>query len=363
MPLAISIIALAALNAELDKSKQYTLTSFFAFLLTGSSKNDSPYFRAIVVSLYLAAIAWYCIQSSKEKCGSVKRMHPYQSASSKVIPLGITGMSLSASLIVWEDLIWGVSYAPTVSTVTLMAYNSLGALLCFYAVCLFSKSNGVRLVLGACLTLAHHGSVLLAPEIKENRIWMHGLQASHRVVQLSDLHIGPTCRLACCASMVEAATRLKPDLFVITGDVVDGPLSAYRSSTEPLRKLASYAPVIMVTGNHDHMHGDLNEVLDLMLSMGIAPLRNEGIRVNGLEIFGVDDEFPNVTGSQEASLVLVHRPNIATEIVADASQKSRLILAGHTHCGQMLPVMPLVWLANNPYFCGCVWLSAIRGGL
>ena len=28
-----------------------------------------------------------------------------------------------------------------------------------------------------------------------------------------------------------------------------------------------------------------------------------------------------------------------------------LVLSGHTHCGQMLPLRPLAWLAN-PYFCG-----------
>jgi hypothetical protein len=88
--------------------------------------------------------------------------------------------------------------------------------------------------------------------------------------------------------------------FLYGAERAAGPAGAWRTSpaAEPLRRLQAHAPAVMVTGNHDHLHGDVDNVLDLMASLGVAPLRNEARTVGrrgrrgggaGLRVAGVDD--------------------------------------------------------------------------
>ena len=340
--------------------------------------------------------------------------------------LGIFFLCSSSSFIAWEDLIFGDSDAPHPSNLGLLAYNSLGTMFCLCAVmslinlALLASSklsaslptdaapppskrsarvSALKCLAGACLAAAHIEYCNLGPVVRELRIPMAGLPPSldgFRIVHLSDLHIGPTCRRACAAAIVDAAVRLRPDLFVVTGDVIDGAAAAHRAAAEPLRRLQAHAPAVMVTGNHDHLHGDVDNVLDLMTALGIVPLRNEARAVHrrnrtagggggggaGLRVAGVDDATaglwagfgPNVSaalrgaGAAAPLVLLAHQPATARHAVRAWAARGGgggaggaagggsvagglLVLSGHTHCGQMLPLRPLAWLAN-PYFCG-----------
>jgi predicted MPP superfamily phosphohydrolase len=257
------------------------------------------------------------------------------------------------------------------------------------------RVSALKCLAAACLAAAHIEYCNLGPVVRELRIPMAGLPPSldgFRIVHLSDLHIGPTCRRACAAAIVDAAVRLRPDLFVVTGDVIDGAAAAHRAAAEPLRRLQAHAPAVMVTGNHDHLHGDVDNVLDLMAALGVAPLRNEARTVArrprpapgaaaagtgggaGLRVAGVDDATaglwagfgPNVSaalggaGAAAPLVLLAHQPATARHAVRAWAARGGgggegagglLVLSGHTHCGQMLPLRPLAWLAN-PYFCG-----------
>ena len=263
-----------------------------------------------------------------------------------------------------------------------------------------ARVSALKCLAGACLAAAHIEYCSLGPVVRELRIPMAGLPPSldgFRIVHLSDLHIGPTCRRACAAAIVDAAVRLRPDLFVVTGDVIDGAAAAHRAAAEPLRRLQAHAPAVMVTGNHDHLHGDVDNVLDLMAALGVAPLRNEARAVHrrnrtaagdgagggsgggagggaGLRVAGVDDATaglwagfgPNVSaalrgaGAAAPLVLLAHQPATARHAVrawaarggaGGGASGGLLGLSGHTHCGQMLPLRPLAWLAN-PDFCG-----------
>ncbi len=89
-----------------------------------------------------------------------------------------------------------------------------------------------------------------------------------------------------------------------------------------------------------------------MKGFGITVLHNEAIDVLGLRVVGIDDENPNVTASllHGSNLVLVHKPIIAKKALS--LFHGGVVLAGHTHCGQMLPILPVVWFGSYPYFCG-----------
>ena len=325
MRLILTLLAsIIALNAELDKSNHFTLT---ALLFPDHSKSQQI-FTATITSIYIAIIASACQHGNRILDILV------------VVVLGVL-----SSLIFWEDLIFGSSHSPEVSTLSLLSYNALGVLFCL---CVIKFVVGKYIyIFTTCLVLLHLYIHSLGPIVRE--IHISGMPQEVdglRIIHLSDLHIGPTCRRACVEEIVAATTHIHSDLVVITGDIIDGQVAVYKESAAPLSLLKP--PTVMITGNHDYMHGEIDEVLQLMTSLGITPLLNEAMTTpTGLSVFGVDDEWPN-TSQNNATLVLVHRPTLARKFSSD----SRLVLAGHTHCGQMLPALPIVWAASYPYYCG-----------
>jgi len=59
-----------------------------------------------------------------------------------------------------------------------------------------------------------------------------------KIVQLSDIHLGPTIGLAFLEKIVDITLNLKPDLVVITGDLIDSHIDRIRPALAPLNKLS-----------------------------------------------------------------------------------------------------------------------------
>ena len=76
--------------------------------------------------------------------------------------------------------------------------------------------------------------------------------AGYTIVQLTDVHIGPTLGRAFAERVASAANALDPDLIVITGDLVDGMVDSLREHAAPLGKLRAKDGVYFVTGNHEY---------------------------------------------------------------------------------------------------------------
>jgi len=57
-----------------------------------------------------------------------------------------------------------------------------------------------------------------------------------RIVQISDLHVGPTMRLAYVQRVVDMTKELAPDLIALTGDIVDGRCRGWRPSSRRSRR-------------------------------------------------------------------------------------------------------------------------------
>ena len=60
-----------------------------------------------------------------------------------------------------------------------------------------------------------------------------------RIVQISDLHVGPTMRLAYVQRVVDMTQALAPDVIALTGDIVDGSVPRLAPHVAPLEALAS----------------------------------------------------------------------------------------------------------------------------
>jgi predicted MPP superfamily phosphohydrolase len=188
-------------------------------------------------------------------------------------------------------------------------------------------------------------------------------QAGYRIVQISDVHVGPTIGRSFIEDIVARINALKPDLVAITGDLVDGSVEELAEHVAPLAKLKAKDGVFFVTGNHEYYSGADPWIAHLG-SLGIRVLRNEHVRIGGAEGFdlaGIDDASSHGNGhgsdlakalrgrdAARACVLLAHQPRgieLADTLGVD------LQLSGHTHGGQMIPWNFLVRL-QQPFVAG-----------
>lgn len=196
-----------------------------------------------------------------------------------------------------------------------------------------------------------------------------------KLVQISDVHIGPLLRKEWLSGIVDRIEALKPDAVVITGDLVDGSVEELRAHVEPLARLKPPQGVFFVTGNHEYYSGWREWVAHLP-SLGVRPLRNERVELaKGLHLAGIHD--PSMTGTNESPdldkalagkpagepvVLLAHQPKQFKEA---ALKGVDLTLSGHTHGGQIFPFTFLVrlqqpWVAGR-YTEGASQLYVSRG--
>jgi len=189
------------------------------------------------------------------------------------------------------------------------------------------------------------------------------------LVQISDLHVGPTIGRFDVKALVRKVNGLNPDLVVITGDLVDGSVAELAAAVAPLAELTSRWGTFFVTGNHEYYSGVAPWIAHLP-SLGIRVLRNERVFIAdpadpdaGFYLAGVNDPTGRLLsgdgGSDVAAacrdcedereiILLAHQPKA---IHAAAAAKVGLVLAGHTHGGQIWPFGYLVRL-TQPYMAG-----------
>lgn len=165
-----------------------------------------------------------------------------------------------------------------------------------------------------------------------------------KIIHLSDIHHSPFTELAHIERAIKVANRLRPDMFVLTGDYVSHDRKYIGPVAEALGKLRARYGTYACLGNHDHWT-DAEMVTDRFLAEGIQMLVNEGVRVKAdgasFWLAGVDDYMVGKTdvpaalrGSypDELKLLLAHNPIIFRQSVRS---KIDLTLSGHTHGGQV----------------------------
>lgn len=197
-------------------------------------------------------------------------------------------------------------------------------------------------------------SALVPVEVKRVRVTLDRLSkalSGTRIVQLTDVHVGPTIGKSFVEDVVVRVNGLSPDVVVITGDLVDGSVEELAEHVEPLGKLKARYGVYFVTGNHEYYSG-VDAWIAHLEKLGVRVLRNERVRIGGADGFdlaGVDDYSSRghahghgfdlekaLAGRQKdcACVLLAHQPR-GIEL-ADALGVD-LQLSGHTHGGQIFP--------------------------
>lgn len=186
------------------------------------------------------------------------------------------------------------------------------------------------------------------------------------IALLSDVHIGnQTMDAPRLNRIVGQVNALKPDYVMIAGDLIAGGHKGSAATLGPamIGPLSALTPRIgkvAVLGNHDHYTGA--EIVRAQLrKAGFTVLDNQAASLGPLAIGGVGDQFSKHADVKStiaalapmpgAHVFLTHSPSIAPQLPANS-----LLLAGHTHCGQVVPAfIGALFLSGRPdlhYFCG-----------
>jgi predicted MPP superfamily phosphohydrolase len=196
------------------------------------------------------------------------------------------------------------------------------------------------------------------------------------IVQLSDIHIGHFVGWPELRAAEEFVRRAKPDLIVLTGDLLDQDARLAERLGQFARRLTPLARegVVAISGNHDFYAG-IEPIVSALEATGVEVLRNRGRVIGsadaGFALLGVDDlwarrlgggpdlgravsSLPELAGSVARArdlprILLCHNPSYFEE----AAGQVALQLSGHTHGGQVsLVVNPAAWFVKRGWVRG-----------
>lgn len=212
------------------------------------------------------------------------------------------------------------------------------------------RSLAAVLLLAALVAAKAWHDTMRAPEVERLVVESAALPAGSppvTIALLSDIHVaGPDMPPERLARIVAQVNALKPDLVAISGDLVSEKRTASHIYTPaevvaPLGRLSAPLGVVLVPGNHDHWFGWEKLAAEIARYPHITVLRNEALVRGPLVIGGVDDDFTGradlpatvaaMAGKPGVRVVLTHSPDIFPQVPVDVP----LVLAGHTHCGQV----------------------------
>jgi len=187
----------------------------------------------------------------------------------------------------------------------------------------------------------------LEPALSTFDVPVQNLDPAHDglvIAHLTDLHVGMLTPEKKIRRAVEMANDASADLVVMTGDYVCYSKKFLPKMGECLAGLRARCGVVTTLGNHDHWM-DADGVSSQLRGNGYDVLRNQNVTLeaNGrpLSVVGIDDAVTRHHDSARAFygvnrggtiLTLTHCPELADTA---ASHGAALIVAGHTHGGQI----------------------------
>ncbi|MFA5603940.1 MAG: metallophosphoesterase [Bacilli bacterium] len=184
-----------------------------------------------------------------------------------------------------------------------------------------------------------------------------------KIVHLSDIHYGRSVKEKEIKKIVEKINILKPDIIVISGDLLDRDIELTNEQqkllTEQLKKIDVTIGKYIIAGNHDYDNGidkwqiivqdsdfiNLNDNYQLIYNKGTTPILINGMSSNLHKHMTIEqklenhfkflkefDNPDNKTIKPAYNIMIIHEPDFIDEFKHD---NFNLILAGHSHNGQV----------------------------
>ena len=167
----------------------------------------------------------------------------------------------------------------------------------------------------------------------------------YRIVHLSDIHLGTGLTPQYLRAVVQTANRERPDLLVLTGDLISIRGNGIEDAGAALAKLHAPDGVWAILGNHDYAASP-RWIAALLDDAGIRLMINEHHVLrrgdDRLLLVGIDDVVRGMPDLCAAladapegvpAVLLAHEPDYAFTAAADP--RITLQLSGHTHGGQV----------------------------
>lgn len=174
----------------------------------------------------------------------------------------------------------------------------------------------------------------------------------YTIAQVSDIHVGAFVGDRELDEGFDLITKLRPDLVVATGDLVDFDGDAVGPLALRLLRANARDGAYAILGNHDHYAGPAT-VAGHLRAAGVGVLSNASVRLRGgdgggFALLGVDDligrtrHSPGYAGPdlgvalrglapELPRILLAHQPKYFDEVAGRVA----LQLSGHTHGGQI----------------------------
>ena len=234
--------------------------------------------------------------------------------------------------------------------------------LIFYIV---KKLSGKRLFrLSSCVAVVTSFIYLVVGFALANNVWATRYtvytdkNVNLRIVMFADSHVGTTFSGAELAEYVEQMQGYNPDIVVIAGDFVDDDTSRKDmiDACKALGKLKTTYGVYYAFGNHDKGYYDNsgrgytgNDLIAELTKNGVTVLQDDIIDCGEFYVIGRNDKSEDERGGgrkdigdlvsgidkDKYSIVINHQP---TDYAAESKANVDLVLSGHTHGGQMIPI-------------------------
>jgi predicted MPP superfamily phosphohydrolase len=215
--------------------------------------------------------------------------------------------------------------------------------------------------LGVIVLWAIYGGIK-TPPVREVEVMVKNLPPSmegFRIAQISDMHVDSELKLRQFSAIVDRINAEKPDLVLVTGDLIDPGITCNGTLRDQAGRIQSRLGLYGSPGNHEYYFG-LDKAMACYKAFGITPLRNEHIDVGDFRLVGLGDiHTEHMTeadvakilaraGGGKFTIVMSHQPVFYKAIAAAGDF---LVLSGHTHRGQIFPFNIFTKLFY-PYFFG-----------
>ncbi len=175
-----------------------------------------------------------------------------------------------------------------------------------------------------------------------------------KLVHISDLHCSPVVVTPYLRQVLAQVAAEKPDVLVITGDLITGGTAYARRVAGLLAAVPAKVARVACLGNHDygiyhpsgrgHMRQLSDYLTDQLHHAGVQVLRNRSLTIHldghALQVVGVEDAWSGRYDPETAfadaradlpTIGLAHNPDCARDL---ADRGAHWILAGHTHGNQ-----------------------------
>jgi predicted MPP superfamily phosphohydrolase len=186
-----------------------------------------------------------------------------------------------------------------------------------------------------------------------------------RIVQLSDLHVGPHTSRRFLERVVETTRSLRPDLIAVTGDLIDDRAEDVAAYARSLGGLEAPLGVYMIPGNHD-VYAGWEAVESALRAANLGTVLVNDVRIiargeSTIALLGTGDPAGGARGTTRAApdveralaqvsegavvIAFAHNPSLWPSL---AKRGVALTLSGHTHWGQFA-IPRLGWSLASPF--------------